>query len=930
MEQGLDVFVGRQDAMLSLEERLDNFINTGEPQSIAIVGENGVGKTTLVKRALANKDVKVLYVDVRGGEFKPELSDFDKALEEFEISLSKSLEDILDDVLMRHNPNDIVVFTTNPQIYKKKNIDNIYWVSFLKDKYSPSVDSGIRLHLNKAREMGKFIIFDCASTTFLISKKAPVDKIIESLEKNGLVLEREEIMQRVFNGRRYEGIITNADSNLYMFIEEPLRGDMSRLESVKRFKELVSAPGKHGYVVSQGTISELGDNVIFKRLSVLDKNGFNPTRIEFNMFKELSEFMREYKENAIVLITNIGDLIVNKDVGFIKVFKTISMLKDIAIENGSTLIIQSSSIADNEDVSDKLIYFEREFISNKKKSSLKDLILEYGTDGAIYRVIDKLNKLEERLVVVVDGADYLDQSGKQFLSLLKRENKNYLLIPIFEKEQGDWDSTIRLSGLNWEGVKELVNQLYPNNGGINDAQIKKIYDLTGGNPLRVKQLLKTLEEKGTLFKIENVWRIDSEILDYWKPVKSYSELKRKLNDFDIRVLHACAVLSEFKDEIYKMISIPKEEVYGDINTAIEYSLQKLKDLWVLRESQGSWMMVDSIRNEVYKSLPEKLKRELHYTAYKVLRKLYRLGELSDFIRMLYHASEMDVPKGDKNILINDLKEAVNDVRYLLMEDMLPKQRLDFISYATKLLDRYEELYGFDKDVDSLKKELIFKAIDVYSENSRFNDIISLIEKNEKMLVSQAKSFTYLTLAKAYHRRGDLESAEHYYRQVLDSPKSISTDAHFGLCKILISKGDIRMAIHHLSVLKDFPEYVTYGHALSFLKNKNYKSAVNYFSRLIGSNDSFIKASALLNLGVAYTFAGREEEAKEYIENALRESRGKHPDIYVYSLVNLAYLYNDDRLLTKALNESKEHHLAESTLIQDIINQGQKRILILYR
>ena len=930
MEQ--KVFIGRTSELFNLRNLIEKTID-GRGDSVLIKGEEGVGKKTLIEKAIAEYDnLNVLHVTP--GTVVP-LSSFDDAFKHLgNISPTVSLETLLDSDKI---PKDTLVFTTNPLPYLERGFENVGWLSDVgsgegaikmelsvgENKKIVNVYRPTRIDFELLRTLNQnpnsFVVLD--GLEYLINHsnklskvKLLVDKITERGKDNFFIPVNKDALGELYSDFEDSTNLIDPtrikDGDKLKLIQE-----LTPKRIFEVYKAISKEPGKK-YILftseAKKDVEKYGlDNVYFISDS---KGAFPPQRLGFEIKKVMCDFMKENKEDEVVVLTNVDKLILNRELGFSKVYDIISSIKDVAIQNGSEFIIQFNPKAFSSKRGLEYIphTFARLFhISEFDKDvfSLRDLYLKHGEYQGMKEALRVL-KARKPFLVNVENMDKIDPKSLEFLTYLLGEVGDGLSV-VATSQSNEFDKlfseVIELPPFSINETKELIKsyvKLFDVNE-VDNESINKIYNVTQGNPLYILEIIKSLKETGSL-KIP-------------KDLESLVKNKlRNLSEKQEKFLYYSMILGKFDDEILTYMFNPYIErnlfdyKYLSINEDINLFIEKMNELGLLEKFEsGEYELTPMLKDILLNHTSDKYKKVLHARASLVLSEKYSSNEYQ--LRALYHLSKLDK---DEKIIEKMLTLSTNIIK---TADESSK-----ISALELLVNTFDETpyLGIDNEKKVHALEAYIKLAELYM-NSDVNKSVDVLSKGRFFAYNQSiidGSKISFSLARAKHIMGDITSAEEEYKQLIsESKKDIRFNSNLGLSRIYIEKGERGLSEKHLRLAmkeKMNPEFKQgmkeYLEGIYNLSSNPKESA-----RLLRANMNRLggrfKDYCLVNLGVAYAMENNNELAKRYLKKAVNS---KYPEVKVYALLNLGILERDDSYVKTAKKRANESGLLEGKLFED--------------
>jgi hypothetical protein len=632
---------------------------------------------------------------------------------------------------------------------------------------------------------------------------------------------------------------------------------------------------------------------------------FSPTRLNFEVIREITKFTKEKKEEGVIFLTNLEDLITNRDVGFYKVYTFITKAKEAALKYGSELIIQFNPkvFEADEGLSAAPHYFERMFhITKQVDISLSDLVIKYGEQEG-YQEAARMIKSRIPILMHIDDLSSLDPKSFDFIRhVLKRGDIVGNGVSIIASTVGDeyddlFKEKIILNNFSMDEAKELINQ-YSHLWKIKltEGDVQQIYSITQGNPLNIIEILKEIKESGTFKPPEDIKEIVKNKLD------------KLTNGEQEHLLYYSLVLGKFDAKMLAYMSNP------DINENIfdkEYSLameraslfiKRLKELDLLEKSEEGYALSPTLVNLLSEKTPDELWRVLHARASLVLSEKYSSTEYH--LRSLYHLSQIkgDVTAISKMLHLSRkiLSSADENTRYSVLEALV--NSLDESNHLE--INTEDKPYAIEAYMNLAELYLssnVNKAVDVLSRGETF-------ARNQGVDDSKI-AFSF---ARAFHIERDIDSAEEIYKQLVYAPKrDIRFNSNLGLARIYLEKGDFESYETHLNIAMREDMNPTFKSAIKGYLNAlqiildNPMEAKNLLRANLNKLGGRFKDYYLLDIGVAYALNKNPDLSRYYFKKTVHS---RYPEVKMYALFNLGILEGDDDYFKDAMKIAEENGL----------------------
>lgn len=372
---------------------------------------------------------------------------------------------------------------------------------------------------------------------------------------------------------------------------------------------------------------------------------------------------------------------------------------------------------------------------------------------ALLSFTSALSFLDQRIIIFLDDLQWADLSTMQFLKLWLSEGKasNLFWIGAYREDEvsgenwladtnfsiggnGENVSHIKLTGLTLEVIQDMVRDILI----MKDDRLKEfselVLQLTGGNPLFVREALPFLCEDGVLY-----FRPDSNEWDYEvSKTKTFNQSSRTL-EFIIRKMElftdeakellgiGSAIGNKFNAAILSAVT---EKPHSEINELLAPCLDRrmIEPVHNLNQSTltNQYRFVhDKVQNAAYSMLSEDKKEWVHYSIGKT------------------YSSSLGYAAQDRNIydIVNQFNQCIS---YFTTE----KERLNLVEMNLKAGKKAKLSSSFDQAL------------------GYFNIVIHLIETHRQDWNAQVIFEVYLESGEAAYLKSDFVSGVMFYESAL--------------------------------------------------------------------------------------------------------------------------------------------------------------------
>lgn len=431
---------------------------------------------------------------------------------------------------------------------------------------------------------------------------------------------------------------------------------------------------------------------------------------------------------------------------------------------------------------------------------------------ALLSFTNAISCLNQRIVFFLDDLQWADQSTLEFFKLLLSEgkNKNLFWIGAFrddEAVQGSWLQkagkddgnetnalkTITLKGLSLNVIKEMVADIIDMKPDRLLEFSELLLQLTGGNPLFIRESLPFLLEDDVLYCDAKTWDYDAtQIKDFDKSSRTLEFIIKKMESLEEETKEllgiGSAIGSTFNVTILAAVT---EKSYDDIvewlNPAVERRMIQL-----LSKNHGTVGRVqyrfvhDKMQSAAYSMLGEDKKEWVHFA----------LGKT--------YSSSLGYAAQDRNIY-----NIVNQFNRCNSYFDTPKERLNLVEMNLQAGKKAKLASSFDQALQY------------------FNVVIHTIEANDQNWSNDIVYEVYVESGEAAYLKSDFVSSVMFYESALkySSTNIQKAKVHHNFLVMYNGVSDLDVAWESgLKVLEllgvNFPKNIGKGKVLKqFLKIK---------------------------------------------------------------------------------------------------------------
>ncbi len=494
---------------------------------------------------------------------------------------------------------------------------------------------------------------------------------------------------------------------------------------------------------------------------------------------------------------------------------------------------------------------------------------------------------------------------------------------------------ILLSNLPKDIVGELVCALL-GEGDTHPALIDAVFQDSGGNPLFVYEIVRSLLEGEHLIRSDGYWRLDLEKSADSLPALTFEGLMSSIVSLPDRIQE---LISQRLDNLGKetRMVLSRAAVLGqqfefelllgvaesDEDTLLDFIDEVLRED-ILEEVAGSGgeryrFKHHMIRNVLLQSLHNRRKTRIHRKAGQIIETLYASDIESYFQRLGYHFDRAGVNVRAIDYYLKSVSQLFNysvrsaedyaDRVIELMDetDLEPDQSLEFRSEAMSLRGRIHQKRGRTEDALTdfgVMRDLGVKSNDpsieamamenmagIFQDQGRYNEAIALYEKCLSLLPDD-KSHRYARTnvmagqALVLINQGKYRESRTIYRETREIMVELDRKPGIAMC-------DMNIGLTHYYLGE-------YSAALELMNRAIFQyKAINYQNHAV---------RILINLAGIHLAVGNIPEAMTAVRDSLDISR-KNVDPFSIGLcqTNLAVIYQ----------EQGNFKLAEESMVEAI-------------
>ncbi|NOQ72901.1 MAG: AAA family ATPase [Crocinitomix sp.] len=389
-------------------------------------------------------------------------------------------------------------------------------------------------------------------------------------------------------------------------------------------------------------------------------------------------------------------------------------------------------------------------LENKSERALP-ITFKDRFNEALLSFINAISCLNQRVVFFLDDLQWADQSTLEFFKLYLSEGKgkNLFWIGAFRNDEvmhNSWlvnpgngtDSeinslkTFELTGLSLLVIKEMVSDMIEMKQDRLLEFSELILQLTGGNPLFIKESLPFLLEDNVLFYEAEKWDYDaSRIRNFDKSSRTLEFIIKKMESLEEKTKELLGIGASIGSRFnVAILSAVTEESYSDIvewlNPAVERRmiepLSKISDT----VGQAEYRFVhDKMQSSAYSMLTDDKKEWVHFA----------LGKT--------YASSLGYAAQDRNIY-----NIVNQFNRCNTYFDTPKERLNLVSMNLQAGKKAKLAGSFNQALQY------------------FNLVIRSVEENDQVWSNDIVFEVYLESGEAAYLKSDFVSSVMFYESAL--------------------------------------------------------------------------------------------------------------------------------------------------------------------
>lgn len=602
-------------------------------------------------------------------------------------------------------------------------------------------------------------------------------------------------------------------------------------------------------------------------------------------------------------------------------------------------------------------------IQEKDTDRVEDKIMfDANRNTYFFKTAERLKETssEQPIMLILDDIHWADRGSLNLFHYLadQIENRPVLLVGCYRpgdtlpgegfldtKQQMSRDnifSEFELDPLDIEETSEMISYLLDAEEVPEDF-IKKVHEVTQGNPLFIKESILQMREEGVIADEED---FSGDLEEFEQPLVIQDVVERRifrLEDDAREILQIGSVIG--KKLPYELLShlFQKDEmelldalddlvqngllIEDDENEDIYFSHNVIKD--IVYQGMGKWMerkklhlrVAEAIRNCYPKDREanyhrlghhymegEKFELALRYfiKAGKQAEKVYSHEDAIDrYKKVLSLAKKID--EGEENIEIVDIFERIAE--------------------ANSLLGRYEEARDYwykalHNVQDSGRKQKIYSELSMtWKEQGEYEKALEMVEQGLKLEEGSSKSKAQLLDKKGwiFLRRSQYQKAEEVFKEEIETAEKIKdrraiAQAYHDFGTLCIYVKDFENSEKYLKKAKEIREEEeelkeltkTVNNLGSLQESINMDRCLEYYKQAFNINkevnDVAMKDTLLNNIGRTYYHKAEFDKAINKLTESyeIKERRGNKYGISL-SLVNLALIYAEKGDFDKALD-----------------------------
>jgi transcriptional regulator with GAF, ATPase, and Fis domain/tetratricopeptide (TPR) repeat protein len=551
---------------------------------------------------------------------------------------------------------------------------------------------------------------------------------------------------------------------------------------------------------------------------------------------------------------------------------------------------------------------------------------------------------------------------KEELYLLKytfEKNKNNAIFICITQDEQEWEDKnfkdfnpliIKLKGLDLKATSQMIEGMVPGIS-ISDKIVTKIYEATGGIPLSIEEIIKTL-----------VQRTKSLESDLEKELELFLKKPSSLKNIQTLQSQRLSLLEDKPKRILELLSLCPYGLSWSIFKKLFQDKIKLTEIEKL--TQGGFLRIESpekkikianvwLKDILYKGINSEKRIKEHKRILTLLEKT----SSANLENLAYQAKEAKItPKAilylkelakEKSTSF-DLEEASSCLRQAL-ELTKPKEsiRKEIFKELIKLrklagdqtmaLKLCQQLIG-ELEQGSLEfYEGIIEKADILISLAEYPEAISLLKTSlDKVFISKIKTSIYHRLSKAYLLKGEYKEAERWAKKGLSEKGVRNTliwaDLEHVIGLSLFYRGKYELA--HKNFQRSIEGYRTHHYlrgmakvfnsiGLSAHQSARYEKAEEAFSEALKLakklQDRQLEANYLMNLGTVYQEMGLSDQALGHYLKGIEIAKKINNEFELTRLSrNLANLYiflgeydKSQELTEEVISLAQRHDMEET-------------------
>jgi len=542
-------------------------------------------------------------------------------------------------------------------------------------------------------------------------------------------------------------------------------------------------------------------------------------------------------------------------------------LKNILVETISAVIIDYSSYVKNQIA---LVF------NNFSKAD--EISLELVNE-ILYKIqTNNTNNL--RLYAECHGEEQKDIND--FLNKLQDKDR-LKIIKVSEFSEAEVSSYIK----NTFGAKSIDRSLL--------TKTKEIFNYSGGSPLFLQELLKSLVADQVITRTGRLWELKGSLTDVKLNDGVKSIIKKRIANLKLNFAYQKALIFiSFSNQENLRVDFFQQFA----KTEIDIDWQSLFDLLVKKEFLVFKDGFFTAQNQVVR---------------EVLHEMLAENDVLEYQRLWVKVLEKKCPVNFK------IEEIDNELLFDLSHHYLNSKYTDIDVFLSKTATFVFELGKRDKSKYANKTAINY-----------FNTLLTEIEKFDQTLdmIQRFKLPLYFNIANIYNLVGKWDKAEDFYLKVHDlaiktDNKKNMIDTNCYLAKIVSNKGRVEEAMILLNEAKSLAESISdkksFATVLGYIGVENWRKGEYDNAMLcyeeqkkisLELEDKHIYSMAIGNMGLIYWNKGYLDKAMQCYEEQKKISL-EIGDRGNYSLVisNIGNVYNnqgDYDLAIKFYEERKEY------------------------